>query len=87
MDPHGLAPWVNEIGQLHRTSTAMEDPHELASWVNEIPGCRTRQSHMQSMDPQELRVLRAERVYRTATQVASDQRSEDFTHEASSWGS
>ena len=27
VDPHGLAPWVNEIGQLHRTSTAMEDPH------------------------------------------------------------
>ena len=44
VDPHGLAPWVNEIGQLDRTSTAMEDPHELASWVNEIPGCRTEAS-------------------------------------------
>ena len=31
-----LAPWVNEIGRLHRTSEAIADPHELASWVNEI---------------------------------------------------
>ena len=38
VDPHGLAPWVNEIGRLHRTSTATADPHELVSWVNEIPG-------------------------------------------------
>ena len=44
VDPHGLAPWVNEIGRLHRTSTAIADPHELASWVNEIPGCRTEPS-------------------------------------------
>ena len=38
VDPHGLAPWVNEIGRLHRTSEAIADPHELASWVNEIAG-------------------------------------------------
>ena len=44
VDPHGLAPWVNEIGWLHRTSTAIADPHELASWVNEIPGYRTEPS-------------------------------------------
>ena len=28
VDPHGLAPWVNEIGQLQGTPTAMADPHE-----------------------------------------------------------
>ena len=44
VDPHGLAPWVNEIGRLRRTCTAIADPHELASWVNEIPGYRSQPS-------------------------------------------